>query len=136
MVKPSHKGRTPATKPPAKGATTMTSKTKAKENINPADSMIAWGVYMIRDKIMASCSAGRHFKIDGFGTWEPALQPDGSVEVHFRPDEAMISALNAPYTFNALSEFTGKSSAELVELWNKDHPENPVPNWITVLDPE
>jgi hypothetical protein len=28
------------------------------------------------------------------------------------------------------------SGAELMEQWNKDHPENPVPSWITVIDPE
>jgi hypothetical protein len=75
---------------------------------------------MIRDKIIASCSAGRPFKIDGFGTWAPSLQPDGSVEVQFRPDEALIDALNAPYTLSDLSE----------------RAEKPVPSWITVIDPE
>jgi hypothetical protein len=135
MVKLSHKAQAAqaaqplATKPPAKGALPMSSKTKAKGasqprsvpgNTSPVDSMFAWGIHMIRDKIIASCNAGRPFKVDGFGTWTPSPRPDGSVEVQFRPDEALINALNAPIALSALSE----------------HPEKPVPSWITVIDPE
>jgi hypothetical protein len=98
----------------------MVSKTKATGNISPADNMIAWGLYMIRDKIIAACSAGQPFKIDGFGTWVPRPQPDGSVEVQFRPDQTLINALNAPITLSDLSEDT----------------EKPVPPWITLIDPE
>jgi len=98
----------------------MVSKKKAKGNTNPADEMLALGIHMLRDKIFASCSAGRPFKVDGFGTWAPSLQPDGSVEVQFRPDKTLIDALNAPFVLSTLSE----------------HAEKPVPSWITLIDPE
>jgi len=98
----------------------MNSRKKANGNTSPVDNLHFWGVQMMRDKIIASCSAGRPFKIDGVGTWVPSPQPDGSVEVQFRPDETLINALNAPVIFDSLSE----------------HSEKPVPPWITVLDPE
>jgi hypothetical protein len=114
----------------------MVSKKKVTGKASPVDNLFTWTLYMIRDEIIAACSAGRSYTLDGFGTWAPAMQPDGNVEVQFSPDEALINGLNDPANYNALAAYDGMSGAELVEQWNKDHPENPVPSWITLLDPE
>jgi hypothetical protein len=83
----------------------------------------------LRDQIIGFCCAGRAVKIDGLGVWTPNLQMDGSLDIQYRPDNALINGLNIPGMFTGKivnRENIGKSGEELVELWNNDHPEDPV----------
>ena len=83
----------------------------------------------IRDQIIEFCRAGRAVKIDGLGTWTPNLRLDGSLDIQYRADNALVNSLNLPGVFSGKvlnSENIGKSGADLVTLWNSEHPEDPV----------
>ena len=66
----------------------------------------------LRDIILFYCRSGRGVLLDGLGTYLPYIKLDGTLIVSHRLDPHIR-----------------KSSAELVELWNEDHPDDPiVPN--------
>jgi hypothetical protein len=65
----------------------------------------------------------------GGSTWTPSIDLGGNLAISFRPDPAFSNGLNAPGLFSGVilnRENIGKSSDELVELWNTVHPEDPV----------
>jgi hypothetical protein len=83
----------------------------------------------MRDQIIEFCRAGRAVKIDGLGTWTPNLRLDGSLDIQYRADNALVNGLNLPGVFSGKilnSDNIGKSADELVAMWNNDHPEDPV----------
>jgi len=83
----------------------------------------------MRDQIIEFCRAGRAVKIDGLGTWTPNLRMDGSLDIQYRADNALINGLNLPGVFSGKilnPDNIGKTGDELVELWNNEHPEDPV----------
>ena len=54
---------------------------------------------------------------------------DGSLDIQYRADNALVNALNLPGVFSGKivhPENIGKSSDDLVEMWNSEHPEDPV----------
>ena len=83
----------------------------------------------LRDQIIEFCRAGRAVKIDGLGTWTPNLKLDGSFDIQYRADNALIKGLNFPDVFSGdiiNAENIGKSSDELVAMWNEANPEDQV----------
>lgn len=83
----------------------------------------------LRDQIIEFCRAGRAVKIDGLGIWTPNLRMDGSLDIQYRADNAMVNALNLPGVFSGKiihSENIGKKSDDLVKIWNAEHPDDPV----------
>jgi hypothetical protein len=83
----------------------------------------------LRDNIIAICRSGRAVKIEGLGTWTPKLGLDGTFSIQYRPDTALVKALNVPGTFTGRithKENIGKTGDELVADWDEDHPDNPV----------
>lgn len=83
----------------------------------------------LRDQIIEFCRAGRAVKVDGIGTWTPNLQMDGSINIQYRADNALVNALNLPGVFSGAilnAENIGKSTDELVALWNEAYPEDPI----------
>ena len=83
----------------------------------------------LRDQIIEFCRAGRAVKIDGLGTWTPNLQIDGSFNIQYRADNALVNGLNMPGVFSGEivnAENIGKSSDELVAMWNEAFPEDQV----------
>lgn len=83
----------------------------------------------LRDQIIEYCRAGRAVKIDGLGTWSPNMQMDGSLNIQYRPDNALINGLNLPGVFIGKiinRENIGKTGDELVAIWNEAYPEDPV----------
>ena len=67
----------------------------------------------LRDQIIEYCRAGRAVKVDGLGIWTPTIALDGTLDIQYRPDNAI-----------------GKTSDELVTKWNTDHADD----LVTVTD--
>jgi hypothetical protein len=87
------------------------------------------GIKEMRDQIIEFMRAGRAVKIEGLGTWTPNISLDGSLDVQYRADTALINGLNVPgiFTGNVINrENIGKTGDELVQKWNEEHPEDPV----------
>ena len=67
----------------------------------------------------------------GVAIFTPSVDLDGNLNINVRVDKRMLAALNAPGAFNGRfknRENIGKTSRELAELWDEDHPEDPVQN--------
>ena len=65
----------------------------------------------------------------GIAIFTPSIDLNGDIEVKVKVDRRILAALNTPGAFTgqiANSENIGKSSDDLVTLWNADHPEDPV----------
>lgn len=83
----------------------------------------------MRDMIIESLRAGRGVKVEGLGTWLPNIDVAGQFDVQYRMDSFLKNALNAEGVFTGTiinRENIGKTSDELVALWNADHPDDPV----------
>jgi len=83
----------------------------------------------LRNQIIEFCRAGRAVKIDGLGTWTPNLKMDGSFDIQYRADNALVNGLNMPGVFNGEivnAKNIGKSGDELVAMWNEVFPKDQV----------
>ena len=61
---------------------------------------------------------------------DPIIDLGGVLDVGFRLDTSIDGALNAPGAFTGEvtnRENVGKSSADLKQLWNTDHPDDQIP---------
>ena len=84
----------------------------------------------LRDQLIEFLRMGRAVKVEGLGTWTPTIALDGTLEIQYRPDSSIGYGLNIPGVFNGTiinRENIGKTSEELIQLWNEQHPEDPVP---------
>lgn len=75
-------------------------------------------------------NSARPVVLPGLGTFTPSISLDGRVKVNLRVDKGLLSALNAD---DALIKehiinktMIGKSTEDLVVLWNEEHPDDPV----------
>jgi len=83
----------------------------------------------LRDQIIEFCRAGRPVKIEGLGIWTPNIGMDGTLDIQYRPDTALIYGVNVPGTFTAdvrNSQNIGKSTEVLYLEWNVDFPDDQV----------
>jgi hypothetical protein len=65
----------------------------------------------------------------GVAIYTPNIDLDGTFEVKVRVDKRVLRALNAEGAFRgtlANTEHIGKRAADLVALWNDEHPDDPV----------
>ncbi len=65
----------------------------------------------------------------GIAIYTPSIDLDGDIEIKVKVDKRIIRALNAPGAFRGKithAENIGKSSSDLVALWNAEHPDDPV----------
>jgi len=72
---------------------------------------------------------GQGVKLPGLGTYLPSIYTKGKFSISHRLDKEISNALNAPGAFTgeiANRENIGKTSDELVALWNEAHSDNPV----------
>ena len=84
----------------------------------------------VRDQIIEFCRSGRAVKVEGLGVFSPSIDLEGNLSISFRPDPAFANGLNVPGIFTGTilnRDNIGKTSNELVETWNTDHPEDLVP---------
>jgi hypothetical protein len=81
----------------------------------------------LKFRIVEYCRSGRAVKVDGLGTWTPSIGLDGKVSIQYRPDLAFDYELNQPGVFTGTvinRENIGKTSDELVAMWNAANPED------------
>jgi hypothetical protein len=72
---------------------------------------------------------GTPVKIDGLGTFSPAIHLDGSLHVNVRIDRSLIWALNGPEAFKGKvinRRNIGLSAGDLIAQWNRHRSEDPV----------
>jgi hypothetical protein len=65
----------------------------------------------------------------GVAIYTPSIDLDGDFEVKVKVDKRILRALNAEGAFRGHiinAEHIGKSAADLVALWNAEHPDDPV----------
>ena len=97
--------------------------------VSRATSLVEGSVDLVtkemRDQIILFCSAGRAVKVEGFGTFAPSIDLNGNVSISFRPDPSFAFNLNMPGSFSGRiinRENIGKTSDELIVLWNNQNP--------------
>ena len=79
----------------------------------------------LRDQIIEFNRSGRAVKVEGLGTFSPSIDLDGNLSIAFRADPAFGNGLNVPGIFTGTiinRENIGKTSEELVSLWNEAYP--------------
>ena len=72
---------------------------------------------------------GQGVKLEKLGTYLPKIDLSGTFGVSHRLDREIKNALNTPGSFTGdiiNRENIGKSSDDLVVMWNADHPDDPV----------
>jgi hypothetical protein len=68
-------------------------------------------------------------KVEGLGTFSPRIDLDGNLAISYRPDPALSNGLNIPGIFSGTilnRENIGKTSEELIAMWNEAFPEDQV----------
>jgi|SRR6266542_4838510 len=81
----------------------------------------------LRDQIIEFNRSGRAVKVEGLGTYAPNISLDGTFDLQFRADTAFGNGLNIPGIFTgtiANRDNIGKTSDELIQKWNTDHPDD------------
>ena len=61
----------------------------------------------------------------GIAVFRPTIDAQGNLSVSVRVDKRIISALNVPGAFTGKvnnNANTGKSTEEIVQMWNEEHP--------------
>ena len=88
---------------------------------------IRFVVYELRDAILMAHHHGQAVKIEGLGTFTPTMHVDGDLDIIFRPEPDMLRQLNNPTMLYAKilnKKNIGKSADQLIEQWNKEHPDD------------
>ena len=89
------------------------------------EATLDYGIKELRDQIIEITRSGRAVKIEGLGTWTANIGLDGSLDLQYRADTALVNGLNVPGTFTGTirnRENIGKTGDELVAQWNADNP--------------
>jgi len=91
-------------------------------------SELVMALMEVRDAIIHYNRMGRGVKVAGLGTYLPSIQLDGTLDVEHRLDKSIKHGLNAKkYVGHILNQkYIGKTSDDLVVVWNVEHPDDPV----------
>jgi len=90
---------------------------------------IRFVAYELRDTILTAARIGQAVKIEGLGTFTPTIHMNGCFDLLFRPDPRLLDHLNDKTKFFGKitnKDNIGKTSDELVAIWNEEHPQDPV----------
>ena len=83
----------------------------------------------LRDAVIFFNQRGEPAYLPGLGTYTPGIELDGTINVGHRADMELKTSLNAPNAYKGeilQRENIGKTSADLIALWNTEHPDDPV----------
>ena len=89
------------------------------------EGSIAQSIKELRDQIIEFNRTGRAVKVDGLGTFSPSIDLNGNLSISYPPDSALNNGLNFPGVFTGTilnRENIGKTSEELIALWNENFP--------------
>ena len=79
----------------------------------------------LRDAAIFFNRQGRSVKFEGLGTYGPSIDLNGKLRISHRADSALPKALNAGGAYRGdivNKDNIGKTSDELVVMWNADNP--------------
>ena len=98
----------------------------ARSTLSPSDII---GVLTgLEDAVLHFNLSGRGVKLEGLGTYLPNINYRGELDVAHRLDRRLKRQLNNS-SFNGRirnKKNIGKSAAEVIALWNAEHPDDPV----------
>ncbi len=78
-------------------------------------------------QVEAALRSGRIVHLPNGMHLEPVGKRDGSIEIHVRVSPEMAKKVNLAFRGTWINaENIGKSEAEIMELWNAEHPEDPI----------
>jgi hypothetical protein len=83
----------------------------------------------LRDAVGFFNLQGQAVRLEGLGTYTPTISVDGTFGVGHRADSALKNRLNTPGAFRGTivnRENIGKTTDELIGLWNANHPEDQI----------
>ena len=72
---------------------------------------------------------GQGVKLEGLGTYLPGIDTKGTISISHRLDSSIKDALNAKGAYLGdinNRENIGKTNEEYIQMWNADHPDDPV----------
>ncbi len=84
----------------------------------------------LRDIVLFLAQAGRGVHLDGLGTYLPHIKLNGRLVVAHRLDPFIKKYLNVPGEFTGVivnRQNIGLTTAELVAMWNDEHPDEQIP---------
>jgi nucleoid DNA-binding protein len=87
-------------------------------------------LFELRDSLTFFLARGQPVYISGLGTYTPVIDLQGNIRVGHRADSKLKRRIVALEDYRgdvANRDNVGLSSAELVTMWNTDHPEDPIP---------
>lgn len=83
----------------------------------------------LRDAVAFYNLKGSPVKLEGLGVYSPVIDLNGVLKVSHRVDKRLKNLLNAPGEFKGnIKNFKmiGKTLKQLVEIWNQNHPDDPI----------
>jgi len=83
----------------------------------------------LKAAILFFCRSGTPVKLAGIGRFAPYVRGDGRMRISFRQDSALRNGINAAGAYHgrmANAGNIGLSPQELKELWDEDHPNDPL----------
>lgn len=82
----------------------------------------------LRDAVVFFNRQGRAVKLEGLGTYTPSIDLEGQIKVGHRADNHLKRELNDGDFRGDIErrENVGKTSDDLVTMWNDDNPDDPV----------
>jgi nucleoid DNA-binding protein len=83
----------------------------------------------LHEAVAFFASQGTPVRIPGLGIYTPSIRLNGKIHIGHRPDRNLHDQVNAKGTIhmrlkNATN--TGLNSDQLIEMWNVEHPDDPV----------
>jgi hypothetical protein len=84
----------------------------------------------LRDAVIYHMLDVRSVNLDGLGRYFPVMGLDGTFKVGHRVDRRIRAALNVPGQFQGEiinQEYIGMTVEDLVDLWNQESPDEPIP---------
>ena len=84
-------------------------------------------LYDLKDAIHHFCGGGQSLKIENIGSFRPSIGLDGKISIIYVIDPELNVELNRSNCLSGKienSNMIGKTCADLVRRWNKEHPED------------
>jgi hypothetical protein len=82
----------------------------------------------LQEAVLHFNQQGRGVKLEGLGTYLPNINYQGELDVAHRLDRRLKRALNNGSFSGRIRnrKYIGRTAAEVIALWNAEHPDDPV----------
>jgi hypothetical protein len=98
-----------------------------RTGLNKGDLLIA--LAELSSAVVFFNKRGNGVKLDGLGTYLPSIDTQGVLSISHRLDAEIKNAINQTGAYIGEinnRENIGKTNDQFIEMWNKDHPDDPV----------